>query len=48
MGAILHEKGVAFRVWAPHAQQVHVIGSFNDWDGGRHPTRAEDNGYWYA
>lgn len=48
MGALFHEKGVAFRVWAPHAQQVHVIGSFNDWDGQSRPMHAEDNGYWYA
>jgi len=48
MGAIPHEGGVAFRVWAPHAQQVSVIGSFNDWDGGKHPMQAEESGYWYA
>jgi hypothetical protein len=48
MGSILHAKGVAFRVWAPHAQQVSVIGSFNDWDGTQHPMLAEENGYWYA
>jgi 1,4-alpha-glucan branching enzyme len=32
MGSILHAQGVAFRVWAPHAQHVSVIGSFNNWD----------------
>ena len=37
MGAIPHAKGVAFRVWAPHAQKVAVIGSFNDWAGEKHP-----------
>ena len=26
------EKGMMFAVWAPHAAQVHVIGSFNEWD----------------
>jgi len=30
-GAISHAGGVAFRVWAPHAQRVSVIGSFNGW-----------------
>jgi 1,4-alpha-glucan branching enzyme len=30
MGSILHAQGVAFRVWAPHAQRVSVIGSFNN------------------
>ncbi len=48
MGAILHAGGVAFRVWAPHAQQVAVIGSFNDWNGDKCPMQAEENGYWYA
>lgn len=26
------KKGMMFAVWAPHAAQVHVIGSFNEWD----------------
>jgi 1,4-alpha-glucan branching enzyme len=48
MGAIPHTAGVAFRVWAPHAQRVSVIGSFNDWNGDKHPMQAEENGCWYA
>jgi len=48
MGAILHPGGAAFRVWAPHAERVAVIGSFNGWDSGKHPMQAEENGYWYA
>ena len=48
MGSILNADGVAFRVWAPHARQVSVIGSFNGWDGAKHPMQAEENGYWYA
>jgi 1,4-alpha-glucan branching enzyme len=48
MGASAHAGGVGFRVWAPHARQVSVIGSFNDWDGGRHPLQAEGNGNWYC
>ena len=48
MGATPHPGGVGFRVWAPHAQSVSVIGSFNDWDGSRHPLAAEGNGNWYA
>lgn len=31
--------GVAFAVWAPNARRVSVVGSFNDWDGRRHPMR---------
>src|SRR4029434_10553016 len=48
MGALPHAGGVAFRVWAPHAQRVSVIGSFNDWDGDTHPMHAEAHGSWYA
>jgi len=48
MGSIPHDGGVAFRVWAPHAERVSVIGSFNGWDGARHPMQAEENGNWYA
>ena len=33
------EKGVYFGVWAPNAQEVHVIGSFNDWDEQQHPMK---------
>ncbi len=31
--------GVLFSVWAPNAEQVGVVGDFNDWDGLRHPLR---------
>jgi 1,4-alpha-glucan branching enzyme len=31
MGAIPHAKGVTFRVWAPHAEKVYLIGTFNGW-----------------
>ncbi|HYL74668.1 MAG TPA: hypothetical protein VEU96_10715 [Bryobacteraceae bacterium] len=48
MGATPHARGVAFRVWAPNAQRASVIGSFNDWDGAKHPMQAEANGCWYA
>ena len=48
MGAIPHAGGVGFRVWAPHARRLSVIGSFNGWDGGKHPMRAEGNGNWFA
>lgn len=48
MGSIPHAGGVAFRVWAPHAERVAVIGSFNDWASDKNPLQTEDNGYWYA
>ena len=48
MGAMPHTRGVGFRVWAPHAERVSVIGSFNGWDGAAHPMQTEENGYWYT
>ena len=48
MGAIPHAHGVAFRVWAPNADAVSVIGDFNDWNGEAAPMRHEAGGYWYA
>lgn len=48
MGSTPHPQGVAFRVWAPHARQVSVVGSFNDWDGTRTVMQAEENGCWYV
>lgn len=47
MGAIPHESGVAFRVWAPNAKSVAVFGTFNDFDKLAHPMAPEDNGTWY-
>ncbi|MHB8232945.1 MAG: alpha-amylase family glycosyl hydrolase [bacterium] len=48
MGAMPHSGGVAFRVWAPHAQRVSVIGTFNEFDGGKDIMQAEEDGYWYV
>ncbi|MBF0143235.1 MAG: 1,4-alpha-glucan branching protein GlgB [Magnetococcales bacterium] len=32
-------EGVMFAVWAPNARRVSVVGTFNAWDGRRHPMR---------
>lgn len=48
MGAVLHAEGVSFRVWAPHAEAVFVVGDFNDWLADVNPLTHEDNGYWSA
>ncbi len=37
----------SFRVWAPHASSVSVIGDFNDWDKAAAPmTKINDGGVW--
>ncbi len=48
MGAIPHDGGTAFRVWAPHAEQVFVMGDFNNWSKTKNPLSSEENGYWYT
>ncbi len=35
-GAHFTENGVVFRVWAPEARQVSVVGEFNSWDSSSH------------
>ena len=45
--AIDGERGVYFAVWAPNAEQVSVVGDFNQWDGARHPLRSRNSsGIW--
>lgn len=46
MGATCHPEGVFYRVWAPNAESVAVVGSFNDWKNDQHLMQSEDNGYW--
>ncbi len=48
MGAIPHDQGTAFRVWAPHAEAVAVTGSFDDWSEEGTPLAAEADGVWYG
>ena len=48
MGAIVHDAGTAFRVWAPNAASVHVFGDFNDWSDDAVPMTRDDAGFWYA
>ncbi len=39
--------GVRFALWAPNAQRVSVVGSFNAWDGRRHAMRRRiEAGVW--
>jgi 1,4-alpha-glucan branching enzyme len=39
--------GTFFAVWAPNAERVSVVGSFNYWDGRKHSMQArESSGVW--
>ncbi len=41
------KNGVFFRVWAPHARSVSIVGDFNDWDRDRNPMeRLSDESVW--
>ena len=47
MGAILtDDASTTFRVWAPNADKVFVIGDFNDWKKDELELELEENGYW--
>jgi 1,4-alpha-glucan branching enzyme len=41
------KQGTYYAVWAPNAEQVSVVGDFNQWDSGLHPLRSRgDSGIW--
>ena len=46
MGANLEGNTCRFRVWAPHADRVSVVGEFNDWDPSANFLLQEGFGYW--
>ena len=49
LGALPTPDGTVFRVWAPNADQVAVVGDFNGWDGNVHRMRClGDSGVWEA
>lgn len=35
-----------FREWAPGADEIHIIGDFNNWNRSSHPLRRIENGIW--
>ncbi|WP_228386767.1 alpha-amylase family glycosyl hydrolase [Ornithinicoccus halotolerans] len=43
MGAVPHDGGVTFRVWAPNARQVAVTGDFFGWDPAARARLSRDN-----
>src|SRR5665647_850392 len=48
MGALPFYGGCGFRVWAPHAQGVSVMGDFHGWSGDAHWLTREGGGHWYG
>ena len=45
-GAHVKPKSVEFKVWAPHAQSISVIGTFNNWDEKKNVMKKDDQGIW--
>ena len=43
-----NEGKFAFRVWAPHASAVSILGDFNEWDWAKNPMAPEESGYWIS
>lgn len=46
IGAILGSNGCNFKVWAPNAKDVHVIGEFNNWSKDVNKLHYSSDGYW--
>jgi 1,4-alpha-glucan branching enzyme len=46
MGAIYTPEATTFRVWAPNAERVFVMGAFNEWKENEHQLEHEGDGYW--
>ena len=42
------QEGWVFRVWAPHAKSVAVMGDFNGWNDSDHPMQPLSDGVWEA
>lgn len=40
------DSGWYYREWAPHAEQMHLIGDFNNWNRQSHPMEKLENGNW--
>ena len=45
-GSVVCGDNVTFRLWAPGAQNVSVVGDFNDWNPQLNPMKKIDGGCW--
>jgi len=49
MEPLAEEEEILFRLRAPKASKVSIVGTFNDWRPGKMHLRGPDEeGYWYA
>lgn len=46
LGAKVGDDEVSFRVWAPNARAVSVVGDFNEWNPDSHPLAGSESGVW--
>ncbi|WP_407114496.1 alpha amylase C-terminal domain-containing protein [Bradyrhizobium sp. LMG 9283] len=46
MGSTLVGGGCAFRIWAPRAREVYVLGDFNDWQKSDAALLVNNQGHW--
>ena len=46
LGAHPEENGYVFRVWAPHAEKVFLVGDFNAWSDDTPMRRVTEGGVW--
>ena len=46
LGSFLRGDAAIFRVWAPNAASVSVVGDFNSWEKDANPMKRTDGGIW--
>ena len=46
LGSFKRNSSVIFKVWAPNAKAVSVVGNFNNWDATASPAKMQKNGIW--
>jgi len=47
MGANRTENGILFKLWAPNAEKIFIIGSFNNFGKESHPMQRDEHGIWF-